>query len=172
MLCHQLGGFHDSLIGWSPAPVSTVMVVDVLRPVEGKADEKAIPFEEFAPVVVEEEAVGLETVSDRLTGSPVLLLKSDRLLEELQTHQRRFASLPAKRNLRFPGLHDLADKLLKHLEAHSMDFPLWIQRPFLQVEAVFAGHVAVGAGRLDEDRVERLSPGSSRSLRLSVRGRM
>ena len=63
--------------------------------------------EELAPLVVQQRAVGLEGVGDRLAVAGELLLELDGLAEELLARQQRLAALPAEL-----GLHRLGRDVL------------------------------------------------------------
>ena len=56
--------------------------------------------EEFAPLVGEQRAVGLDRVVDGLARLPVSVGQFERTPEEVDTHQRRFAALPGDGHFR------------------------------------------------------------------------
>lgn len=76
------------------AAVEPVGVVDLSGPVTAQPHQEVVLLEEFTPLVVEQDAVGLEGVLHHLVGPAVLLDQFDSLAEELHPHQRRLATLP------------------------------------------------------------------------------
>ena len=60
-------------------------------------------LEEGAPVIVQQDAVGLEGVLNDLVRAAVFLDELERVPEEVELHQRRFASLPGNGDLRVSG---------------------------------------------------------------------
>ena len=83
-----------------PAAVDAVGVVQLARTVDAQAHEEVVLLEERAPVVVEQQAVGLERVLHGLAGPAVLLDQFHRAAKEVELHQRRLAALPCHRHLR------------------------------------------------------------------------
>jgi len=71
-----------------------VLVVDFLWSVDRQADEEAVLLQKLRPVLVEQRAVGLQVVLDPLAGLRMLLLQRNDLAEEVETEQRRLATLP------------------------------------------------------------------------------
>ena len=77
------------------ALVHAVGIVNLRGPVDRDADEKAVPRQKLAPLVVEQRAVGLECVLDSFVAA-VLCLQLNHALEEWHSQQRWFAALPRK----------------------------------------------------------------------------
>ncbi len=90
----QLCRAHDLRVRTPPALVHTLRIVDVGRTVHRQADEEPVLSEECRPFLVEQRAVGLERVLDDLAGPPVALHQHHRLAEEVEPHERGFATLP------------------------------------------------------------------------------
>ena len=69
------------------APVDAIGVVQFPRAVHAQADEEVVLLEERAPVVVDQQAVGLEGVLHGLAGPAVSLDQLDRAAKEVELHQ-------------------------------------------------------------------------------------
>ena len=142
MLFEQAQPADDVVIGVTSLLVHAVGIMQPRRTVDAEADEKILRTQEFAPFVVEHGAVGLDGVVDLFAVS-VLALQLDDLAEKLHPQQRRFPTLPGKRNLR----HILAPDVLPHvgLEDHVGHFEIFVRGEellFFEIEAVFAVEVA------------------------------
>ena len=110
---------HHEIEGALAASVAPIGVVQFARAVDAQADQEVVFLEEGAPVVVEQQAVGLESVLHRLAGPAVFLDQFDGALEELELHQRRLAALPGDghlgRAMRFQQLADVGlERGLRH----------------------------------------------------------
>ena len=126
-----------------------VLVVDLLRAVDGEPHEEAVLLQEPRPVLVEQRAVGLQVVLDPLSGFRVFPLQRDDLSKELEAEQRRLAALP--REDQFIGGHAcdvVSDEALQDLVVHVPAARAARQRLLAQVEAVRAVEIAGRAGRL------------------------
>ena len=111
-------------------------------------------MQEFAPLVVEQRAIGLESVFHAHARPLVLLLELDRLLEEVQPHQRRLAPLPGERDLRDLLRFDiLPGVLFEHRLGHA-ELAVRVHELLAQKVAVVAVQVADRPARLEHD-VER-----------------
>ena len=127
-----------------------VLVVDLLRAVDGQAHEEAVLLQEARPVLVEQRAVGLQVVLDPLSGLRVLPLQRHDLAEEVEAEQRGLAALPREHHLVGGHARDVvAHEALEHLVVHVPAARAARQRLLAQVEAVRAVEVAGRAGRLD-----------------------
>ena len=132
------------------ATVDTVGVVQLARSIHAQADEEVVLLEERAPVVVDQQAVGLECVLYGLPGLAVLLDELDRAAKELELHQRGLATLPGHRDLRRAvRLEQLADVGLERGLRHSLPV-VRVERFLGQEEAVGAIDVAGGPARLGQ----------------------
>ena len=102
---------HHAVERALPAAVAPIGVVEIARAVNAQADEEVVLLEEGAPLVVEQDAVGLERVLHDLARPTVSLDEVDRAPEEVELHQRRLAALPRHRHLgcamRFQQLTDV-----------------------------------------------------------------
>jgi hypothetical protein len=65
---------HDPLESARAGVVHAVSVVEFLRSVDADAEEKLIVMEEPAPVIIKQNAIGLQRIADLLAGRAVLLL--------------------------------------------------------------------------------------------------
>ena len=116
--------------------------------VDAQADQKIVFLEEGAPVIVEQDAVGLKGVLHDLPGPAVLLDEFDGAPEEFELHQRRLAALPRHGHLgRAVRLQQLADIGLERGIGHPV-LVVRIQRFLGQEEAIRAVDIAGGAARL------------------------
>ena len=95
---------------------AALLVVDLLRTVQADADQEVVAPQEGAPIVVQEDAVGLERVRDRHRRPRVGGLQRDDPFEEGPAGQGRLAALPGDRGDVAVGdvLHVLGDELLEH----------------------------------------------------------
>ena len=139
---------HHQVESALAAAVNPVGVVQLARAVNAQADEKMMFLEERAPVIVEQQAVGLEGVLHDLFGPAVGFNEFHRTLEEVELHQRRLATLPRHRDLlgamRF---EQLADVGLERGLGHPALF-VRIQCLLGQEEAIGAINIAGGPARL------------------------
>ena len=120
----QPGRRQDPVEGPPATPVLAVDIVELLGTVEAQADEEAVLVKEPAPIVVEENAVGLERVLDPGPRLLVFLLELDRSPEEIEAHEGRLPALPCDRHLGdLVGFEKLPDiglvDLIRHPEAAS-----------------------------------------------------
>ena len=127
-------------------------------------------LEEGAPSVVEQEAVGLERLLNRLPGPLVFFHELDRALEELDLHQRRLAALPGDRHLGGAmGFEELPDIVLERLRRHPV-LVIGIKSLLRQKEAVGAVDVARRAAGFGQE-VEGRGRAEARRLRRRCRFR-
>ena len=158
----QIGGEHSLGTGRYLFPCATtalgpaIMVVYMLRSVQGQSYEPVVGFQETNPFVVDEQAVGLQSVSHGLSTTEALL-ETNAFPIEFESHQHGFSPLPDEIDL-VPGLfHGLANHLLQHVLRHAMAWAFREKRGLFQVETVGASHVAVRSCRLDQKGLERFS---------------
>ena len=69
---------HHQVEGALAAAVDAIGVVELARTVDAQADQEVVLLEEGAPLVVEQDAVGLERVLHHLARTAVLLDELDR----------------------------------------------------------------------------------------------
>ena len=156
---------HHQVEGALAAAVDAVGVVQLARAVDAQADQEVVLLEERAPVVVEQQAVGLEGVLHGLAGPAVLLDQFDGAPEEVELHQRRLAALPGDGDLRRAvRLQQLADVGLERGLGHAV-LVVRVQRFLGQEEAVGAIDVAGRPARLRQQVEAR------RAVRGQRRGR-
>ena len=161
---------HHPVEGALPAAVDPVGVVDLARAVDAQADQEVVLLEEGAPVVVEQDAVGLEGVLHGLAGPAVLLDELDGAPEELELHQRRLAALPRHGDLgRAVRLEQLADVGLERGLGHPA-LVVRIQRFLGQEEAIRAIDVAGGPARLRQQVEARRSIGAKGIVKRGLPG--
>jgi hypothetical protein len=128
-------------------------------------------FQEGAPGVIQQQAVGLQRLLHLLAGPLIFFDKFDGLAEEFELHEGRLAALPRDRHLwRAMSFEQLSDVALERRLRHPV-LVVRIERLFRQKEAVRAVDVAGRAAGLREEveagrRVERSRWNGFRSLRV------
>ena len=148
----------DLLVGVAAFLVDAVGVVQVFRAVDGEPDEEIVFREEFAPLVVEQGAVGLECGADLLAVG-VFLLEFNDFAEVAHAEQGGLAALEGEAHfLSGLGGYVVADEGLEAFLRHLPLLVPGIELLLLQVEAVFAIEVADRPDRLGHD-VEGLRGG-------------
>jgi len=143
-----LPALHHQVESALAAAVNPVAVVHLVWAVNAQADEEMMFLEERTPVIVEQQAVGLEGVLHDLFGSAVGFNEFHCFLEEVEFHQRRLATLPRHRDflgaMRFEQLSDVG---LERGLGHPTLF-VWVQCLLGQEEAISAINIAGGPARL------------------------
>ena len=138
----QPGSPHDPVKGSMASLVFPVKVVKLFGTIQAEADQEFVLVEKLAPLVVEEDAVGLEGVLDLGAGLLIFFLKLHGSPEEIETHESRLASLPGHGDLRnLVGFEKLPDISLVHLIGHP-EIASRIELLLLQEEAVVAVQIA------------------------------
>ncbi len=126
--------------------------MDRLGTVDRDADEPVVLFEELAPAGVEQNAVGLHRVRNRLSAA-VALLQLDELLVKCRTRERGLATLKGERavgvGVEEPGIHQPLERFGSHAAAGQSAVGIGFA---VQIEAVRAVEIANGGGRFDEQR--------------------
>ena len=154
----RLPALHHQIEGALAATVQPVGVVQLARAVHTQADQKVVLLEEAAPVVIQQKAVGLEGVFDRLAGLAVLLDQLDRMLKKFKFHQRRLAALPGHRDVGHAvRFEQLADVGLERGRRHPAPV-VRVERFLGQEEAVGAVDVASRAAGLGQQMKARWTP--------------
>ena len=115
-----LDGPHHPVPRPAAGMIGAVVIVELLRPVDADADEEFALVQEPAPFLIEQNRVGLYRVADLLAGYAIFLLQLHGLLVEVQSHQRRLASLPGKAGQPKTQLHVVLDEFFEHFFAHSL----------------------------------------------------
>ena len=143
---------NDLFGRWTPAFVVAVFVVDFWRSVDTYPDQESVPLEKFTPFIVKECRVRLKRVLYLHAGTSVFLLVSDRLSEEVYTHQCWFAALPCKRNfVDFLRLNVLLDVIFQDCVIHPKGSRFRVEFLFIKIEAVFTIQVAYRSDRFRHD---------------------
>jgi hypothetical protein len=142
ILLKKPGSLQDPAKGPMASPVFPIQIMKLLGTIEAQADQKVVLMKELAPLVIKEDAVGLEGVFDACAGLLVPFLKLDRSPEEIEPHEGRLSALPRYRHLRdLVGFEKLPNiglvDFIRHAKAASrVEFLLF------QEEAVFAIEIA------------------------------
>ena len=148
----------------SPRNGPAVTVMNVLRAVEGKAEQKVIVMEKCRPLPVEQGAVGLERIVDR-TAAGIFPLKRQCAPEKVHTGKQRLASVPFDRELReVAGGAEIPDAEFQQFQVHHR-FPAGIDgRCLVEIVAVGTAQIALRAHRLQHQAERRIPPAEAGSL--------
>ena len=76
-----LNALHDTLEGAPVLPVAAVGIVEALRSVDGNAHQPVVVFQEPAPLIGEQCAIGLQAVVDEMAVGIFLLQLQGFLIE-------------------------------------------------------------------------------------------
>ncbi len=110
---------HDPLESRLLSFVDAVTVVELARTVNRDPYEKSVGSKKFSPLVVYEDPVSLEGISNALAVR-VLLLQLQRATKEIDAHKGRFPALPGKVDRRYVlRRYVLGNVLLEHIVAHA-----------------------------------------------------
>ncbi len=151
MFLEQPDSLHDPVEGSMASLVLPVGVVKFFGTIHAQADKEVVFMEESAPLVIEEDAVGLEGVLDPGARLLIFFLELHGPAEEIEPHQGRLASLPGDGHLRnLVGFEKLPDIGLVHLIGHP-ETTAGIKPLLLQEEAVVAVQIAGRTRRLGHD---------------------
>src|SRR6266478_2828886 len=112
MLTQECPSLHHAVKRAPLTTIHAILIVKLTRPVDTQAHKEVVFLEKSAPLIVEEDPVGLKRVSHDLISSAVLLHQFHGLSEEVEFHEGRFATLPCDRNfrcaMRFKQLPDVS----------------------------------------------------------------
>jgi hypothetical protein len=142
---------HRTGVCGPPRIVFAVAVVEIRRPVDRQAHEKLMLTQESAPLVRQQDSVGLQCV---VYGLPpfVLPLECNHSPEEIQSHERRFAPLPCEVDLRRVLLGDILPYIVFE---HGIGHPEIPVRAFLRIQSFLFQIKAVRTLQV-ADRADRL----------------
>ena len=117
--------------------------------------QPVISAEEVAPILIQQQAVGLERIADGLPVAAILLLKLNQLGEERQTGECRLAALKREHAVGI-GVEEIGiDEALEGFQGHAAGRQRLVGIGLaVQVETVGAIEVADRGGRLDEQRTD------------------
>ena len=119
-----------------------VLIVELLRTVNGDADKEVVLFQELAPFVGQPHAVSLQAVVYLPSMRIAPLQLQGPFVERDGTHQR-LTAMPCEQYLRqCLRLNILADELLQQLVADDLRLVQRVQLLLLQIVAVLASQVA------------------------------
>ena len=142
VLFQQVDALHHFDKGWSSKPVFAVFVMKLLRPVDRYAHQPIVLFEELAPFVGEQCAVGLYAVVNRPSVG-VFLLQFHRFFVEGQRAHQGFSAVPGEQYLRHCLRIDIFfNELLQQFIAHHVFWIVYIQFGLLQIITIIACQVA------------------------------
>jgi len=142
---------HCLIKGTRAGMVGAVVVMKFFGAVDADSHEEFVFEKEAAPVVVEQDSIGLECVAHLQAGGTIFFLKFDSPLVKIQAHESWFAALPGENGDRKTQRHVVFYKTLEDLVGHSLP-PVSNFRCAVFVEAVFAVDVAVRTGRFYQKR--------------------
>ena len=143
---------HRLLVGRILALGYAVPIVHFLRPVQAKPHGKALCRQKAAPVLIEENTVGLHTIGDALVRGLMLALERHNLAKIVQPQDGRFPTVPGKVDHRTWGSVDVLDNvLLQDVVRHAKRLALWIEVFLLQVVTIVTVQVADGTNRFGKN---------------------
>lgn len=125
-----------------------MMVVDMVWPIQTDAHSEIVLLEKVHQLLVDECAVGLNAVGDDGPATVVLALKINGLLEEIDSRQQRFATVPKELAPRFVDLQQLPGHPLKDRFRH--DARRLHTLVHVAIEAVVALQIARHVGAFDD----------------------
>jgi len=167
LLLEQLDALDHALPGAAALLVDTVAVVHLFGAVEREAHQPLILAEEVAPVLVQQDAVGLDGVADALAVAAVLLFELHELLEERQAGQGGFAALKREDALRVGVEKVGVDEALERVEGHAASGEGLVGIGVaIEIEAVGAGEVADRRSGLDQQGADARRRAGDHALRV------
>jgi hypothetical protein len=111
---------NDAVERAMPAFVPAVSVVQRARPVHADTHQEAILAQEFAPLTVQQNAIGLDCMLNLGVRLPIAFCDLDRPPAKVETHKGWLAALPGndnfRRGVRLDGLAHIA---FHHLIGHA-----------------------------------------------------
>jgi len=140
---------HRLRMGGFPIFCDAVPVMHFHRTIQAQSDSKTLGRKKAAPVLIEEDSVGLNTVSDVPVIGLMFTLERNNFAEVVQTQDGRFPAMPGKTDDRFGGGFDVLDNdLLQDEVGHAKRLAFRIEVFLLQVITIFTVQVADGADGL------------------------
>ena len=145
---HQVDAVHHALPGRSPLTICAIRIVHLLGSIDTDSHQPSLVTKETAPLVVEQQSVGLQGVADA-SAPPIILLKAKGLPVEAERAHQRFSSVPREEHVRQAvGLDVGTDVSLEHLVGHLVARALLVEVLLLQIIAISAAQVATCPCRL------------------------
>ena len=137
------------VVGGLSALVDSVPIVELPGPVDGDSDQELVVRQELPPLVVEESAVRLQGVADRLARLGIRGLQFHGEPEEVESHHRGLPALPRHDDLRSArlALDELANVGLEQVSGHA-EPATGVEHLLGKEEAVLAVEVAGRTCRL------------------------
>jgi hypothetical protein len=96
MASEQLKSMRDLLMRRLLPFRDSIMVVQLLRPVQAEPDIKIFLGEKLASFLVYRRAIGLNTIDNFFAFRKMLFLELHRFAEKLDAKQRRLAAMPGE----------------------------------------------------------------------------
>src|ERR1022692_3275673 len=123
---HQANRLHDPFERALAGFVPPVRAVHVAWSIQTNANQEPISAQERAPLVIQQDAVGLNRMLDRDARLPVTLRRFRREAVKVEAHERGLTALPGNRDFgNRMGLDGLANVTLHHLGGHA-EAAAWI----------------------------------------------
>ena len=142
---------HDPVKGGPVLLVPAVNIMHMSGTVEADADEEVVFLKEFAPLIVQEGAVGLHGIFEDHGRLFIFFLIFDGLPIEIEPHEGGFAPLPGHRHLGGAVIFDeLAIISFQDLVPHP-EVAAGIEAVVVQKKTVGTVQVADSAGGLGKD---------------------
>src|SRR5208283_4260260 len=122
---------------------------------ERNPQQPVISAEEVAPVLIQQQGVGLERIADGLPVAAILLLQFDQLREERQTGECLLTPLKREHAVGI-GIEEIGiDEALERFQSHATGRQRLVGIGFaVQVETVRTIEVADRGSRLYEQRTD------------------
>ncbi len=148
MLLQKPRGAHHFVEGSGAAFIVTISVVQLFGAINAQADEKTIVVKKPAPFFIEQHTIGLQCVFDLHSGLGIFFLYLHCPAEKIQSHEGRLTALPGDRHIGRPmSFNGLANILLHQFVRHT-ERAFGVHLLLLEIKAVGAIEIALGAGRL------------------------
>ncbi len=119
--------------------------------VHGDAEQEVVFMEKTAPVIVQQQAVGLQGVLNPDPVSIVFFLIENRLFKKIQPAQRGLPALKGIGRAAVGAQQRAADDVFQRFFGHEAVGGLAALFRFIAVKAVFTGHVAHPGGGLEHE---------------------
>lgn len=111
---------HHLVKGGLAFAITAIGIVQLLRPVNGDANEPVVLTKESAPFISEQRTISLQAVVDDVAPTSIGFLQFQHTLVETQRTQKGLASMPCEEHLRLRlCLNILADISLKCMVIHQ-----------------------------------------------------
>lgn len=144
VLFQQAGGLHRAVEGALSHTVGSVEIMDIRRPVQGKPRQEAVIAQEGGPFIVDQIAIGLNTVLDGYARLCVLLFKPEKIAVKGQAREGRLSALKGEGAAPFRIFHCGGNQVFgSFCGHHALEAALPVCGD-VSIKAVAAIHIAGG----------------------------